>query len=136
MNQRHATNTINAMVATLVIAGVMAIVGIDIYLGAALLAIAAITAISQRSHLARAIRVSNTDLRRHRLKMAALLAMVTAADVVIGFADLSNEDHWGAKAVAYGAISYAAAGAAICYFIAGVLTRRTPPNALSEPAMS
>ena len=68
--------------------------------------------------------------------MAALLALVTVADVAIAFADIGNDDHWGARAVIYGAISYAAAGGAACYLIAGLLTRKTPPRVIPEVATS
>ena len=136
MNPHRANNTLNALVAALAIAGLMAIVAIDSYVGAALLAAATCIAITQRSRLAQAIRVRDSDRRQRRLKMAALLTVVAAVDVAVGFADLGDEQHWGAKAVVYGAISYAAAGAAICYLIAGLLTRRTPPTPLSEPALS
>ena len=134
MNPRHATTALNVVVATLAIAGLMAIVAVDSYIGAAILATAAVIAVSQRSQLARAIRVRDTDRRRHRLKMAAFLALITVADTAIGFADLANEEHWGTKAVIYGAISYAAGGATICYLIAGLFTRKTPHHTMPAPA--
>ena len=135
MNPRHTTNALNVIVAALGIAGLMAIVAVDSYIGAALLAVAAVIAVSQRSQLARAIRVRDSDRRRHRLKMAGFFAVVTVADAAIGFADLANEESWGTKAVIYGAISYAAAGATICYLIAGLLTRKSTHHAITEPAM-
>jgi hypothetical protein len=134
MHPRHTTNALNAVVAALAIAGLMAIVAVDSYIGAAILAVAAVIAGSQRSQLARAIRVRDTDRRHHRLQMAAFFAVVTVADVAIGFADLANEEHWGTKAVIYGAISYAAGGATICYLIAGLFTRKTPHHTMPAPA--
>lgn len=135
MSPRHATSTLNVTVVAFAIAGLIAIITVDRYIGAALLAVAGIIAVSQRSQLARAIRVRDTDRRHRRLKMAGVLAAVAAADVAVGFADIGNDDHWGARAVVYGAISYAAAGAAICYLIAGLLTRKTPSSPIAEPAM-
>ena len=135
MNPHHTTNALNVIVAALGIAGLMAIVAVDSYIGAALLAAAAVLAVSQRSQLARAIRVRDSDRRRHRLKMAAIFAVVTVADVAIGFADLANDESWGVKAVIYGAVSYAAAGATICYLIAGLLTRKGPHHMITEPVM-
>ncbi len=135
MNQRHATNTLNATVAALVVAGLMAIIIVDSYVGAVLLALAAIIGVTQRSNLAQALRVSDSDRRHHRFKMAAFFALVAAADTAIGFADLANDDSWGTRAVIYGAISYAAGGAAICYLIAGILTRKTPRRPLAKPAL-
>ncbi len=58
------------------------------------------------------------------------------AAVVIGFADLDNDESWGTKAVIYGAVSYAAAGATICFRIAGLLTRESPHDMIIEPALS
>ena len=135
MNPRHTTNALNVIVAALGIAGLLAIVAVDSYIGAALLVVAAVLAISQRSQLARAIRVHDSDRRRHRFKMAAFFAVITVADVMIGFADLANDESWGLKAVIYGAISYIAAGATICYLIAGLLTRKSAPHTITEPAM-
>ena len=136
MNPRHATNTLNAIVATFAIAGLMAIVAVgDSRIGAVLLAGAALLAVSQRTELARSIRVRDTDRRHHRLKLAAIFAAIAVADTAIGFADLADEEHWGTKAVIYGAISYAAAGAAICYLLAGLLTRKGSNGMTAEPAM-
>ena len=67
--------------------------------------------------------------------MAAFFAVVTAAHVAIGFADLANDESWGVKAVIYGAVSYVAAVATICFLIAGLLTRRSPHQMTTEPAM-
>ena len=135
MNSHHTTSALNVIVAVLGIAGLMAIVAVGSYIGPALLAVAAVLAFSQRSQLARAIRVHDSDRRRHRLKMAAFFAVVTVADVAIASADLPNDDSWGTKAVIYGAVSFAAAGATICYLIAGLLTRKDPHHMITEPAM-
>ncbi len=135
MNSRHTTSVLNVIVAALGIAGLMAIVAVDSYIGAALLAVAAVLAVSQRSQLARSIRVRDSDRRRHRLKMAAVFAVVTVADVAIGFTDLANDESWGTKAVIYGAISYVAVGATICYLIAGLLTRKSPHHTITAPAL-
>lgn len=135
MNPHHTTNALNVIVAALGIAGLMAVVAVDSYIGAALLAAAAVLAVSQRSLLARAIRVHDSDRRRHRLKMAAFFAVVTVADVAIASADLPNDYSWGTKAVIYGAVSFAAAAATICYLIAGLLTRKDPHHLITEPAM-
>jgi len=135
MNPRHAASALNAIVATFAIAGLMAIVAVDSLIGAVLLAGAALLALSQRTQLARSIRVCDTDRRHHRLKLAAIFAAIAVAGTAIGFADLANEEHWGTKAVIYGAISYAAAGAAICYLLAGLLTRKGSHGMTGEPAM-
>ena len=135
MNPHHTTNALNVIVAALGIAGLMAIVAVGPPIGAALLVVAAVLAISQRSQLARAIRVHDSDRRRHRLKMAAFFAVITVADVAIGVADLANDESWGLKAVIYGAISYAGAGATICYLIAGLLTRKSTHHTIAEPAV-
>ena len=134
-NPHHSTNALNVIVAALGIAGLLAVVAVDSFIGAALLVVAAVLAISQRSQLARAIRVHDSDRRRHRLKMAAFFAVITVADVAIGFADLANDESWGLKAVIYGAISYIAAGATICYLIAGLLTRKSRNHMITEPAV-
>jgi hypothetical protein len=135
MNPHRTTNALNVIVAALGIAGLMATVAVGSYIGPALLVVAAVLAISQRSQLARAIRVHDSDRRRHRLKMAAFFAVVTVADVAIASADLPNDYSWGTKAVIYGAVSFAAAGATICYLIAGLLTRKDRHHLITEPAM-
>lgn len=53
--------------------------------------------------------------------------------MAIGFADLADEEHWGTRAVIYGAISYAAA--TIFHLIDGLLTRKSPHNMITQPAM-
>ena len=133
MNPRHTTSALNVIVAALGIAGLMAVVAVPI--GAPLLAVAAVLAVSQRSQIARSIRVRDSDRRRHRLKMAAFFALVTVADVAIASADLPNDYSWGTKAVIYGAVSFAATGATICFLIAGLLTRKDPRPMITEPAM-
>jgi hypothetical protein len=135
MNPRHATNTLNAIIATLAIAGLMATVAVYSRIGPVLLAGAALLALSQRTQLARSIRVYDTDRRHRRLKLAKTFAAIAVADTVIGFADLANEESWGTKAVIYNVIFYAAAGAAICYLIAGLLTRKGSHGVTAEPAM-
>lgn len=135
MNPRHATNTLNAIVAAIAIVGLMAVVAVGNLIGVALLIGAALLTVSQRTQLARSTRVCDTDRRHHRLKLAAVFAALAVADTAIGFADLANEDHWGTKAVIYGAISYAAAGAAICYLVAGLLTRKGSHGMTAQPAM-
>lgn len=135
MTPRHTTSALNAIVAALGIAGLMAVVAVYSYIGAALLAVAAVLAVSQRSQIARSIRVRDSDRRRHRLKMAASFALVTVADVAIASADLPNDYSWGTKAVIYGVVSFAAAGATICFLIAGLLTRKSPHHMITEPAM-
>jgi putative Mn2+ efflux pump MntP len=136
MTPRHTTSALNVIVAALGIAGLMAVVAVSPpYIGAALLAVAAVLAVSQRSQLARSIRVRDSDRRRHRLKMAAFFALVTVADVAIASADLPNDYSWGTEAVIYGVVSFAAAGATICFLIAGLLTRKDPQRVITEPAM-
>ena len=49
--------------------------------------------------------------------------------------DLANDESWGTKAVVYGAISYAAGGATICYLIAGLLTRKSTHHTITHAAM-
>ena len=135
MNPHHTTSALNVIIAALGIAGLMATVAVGSYIGPALLAVAAVLAVSQRSQLARSIRVRDSDRRRHRLKMAAFFALVAVADVAIASADLPNDYSWGVKAVIYGAVSFAAAGATICYLVAGLLTRKSPHRMSPEPAM-
>jgi hypothetical protein len=135
MNSHHTTSALNVIIAALAIAGLMAIVAVyPSYIGVALLALAVVLAVSQRSQLARSIRVRDSRRRRHRLKMAAFFAVVAVADVAIGLSDLGNDYSWGLKAVIYGAVSFVAAGATICYLIAGLLTRKTPHHLIPEPA--
>lgn len=136
MNSRHTTSALNVIIAALGIAGLMVILAVDSYIGVALLAVAVVLAVSQRSQLARSIRVHDSDRRRHRLKLAAFFAVITVADVAIASADLPNDYSWGVKAVIYGAVSFAAAGATICYLVAGLLTRKSPYHRITEPAMS
>jgi len=66
MNPQHTTNALNVIVAALGIAGLLAIVTVYSFIGAALLVVATVLAVSQRSQLARSIRVRDSDRRRHR----------------------------------------------------------------------
>ena len=124
MNPKHSTTALNIAIGVLAVAGVASVL-VGIYPGIALLGIAAVIAFTQRSTLAQAIRTPDSDLRRRRLTIAAVLAGFTIAIYIGGMADLANEDNWGRKAMVYILTDTAIAVVAVVYFVMGLLTPKT-----------
>lgn len=125
MNERHSTSTLTITIGLLAVAGVASVMT-DLYPGAILFVVAVVLAIAQRSTLARAIRTPDTNLRRRRLLTAAILAVISVGSYAI-YSSLIG-DNWGVRETVLTIIGTLALIGAPGYFIAGLLTPRTPDS--------
>ena len=80
----------------------------------ALVVVAAVVVLAQRSQLARSLRSDTTSDRRRLWVQSAVAATIAVAAIVIGFADLAGEEHWPAgRLVVYNLVFFAAALTAV-----------------------
>ena len=124
MNQHTATAAVTWTIVVLATAGAASFLT-GVYPGILFIAAALVLGITQRGALARAIRVPEPALRRRRLRTAAALATVFVASyglfvVLIG-------DSWTVRETVIALIGTTSMFASVVYFIAGLLTPRTPP---------
>lgn len=127
MNPKHS----NIVLSTVI--GLMAVAGVASFLtglgpGILLLPIAIVLAVTQRSQIARAIRTPNSDRRRHLLRVAASLAVVSAITLAVAMADVPNDYSWGLKVILYNIVFFSAAIGAIATLVIGLLTPKSPSN--------
>ncbi len=128
MSQRHTTTSLNATIALLAIAGIAGLFTVG-YPSLALVGMASIIAVSQRSRIAHAIREPDTDRRHRRLITAAVLSFVSIAAVVVALADLGGDDHWdNGRLIAYNLVFIASAVGAIASLLTGLLTPKAQPR--------
>lgn len=125
MTEEHSATTVSIVIGLFAaggLAGVMTGVGP----GMILVVVAVALGIAQRSTLARALRVPDSNRRRRRLLTAAVLGVIfvasyTAFSVLIG-------DSWGVRETVLTIIGIPAMFGAIGYLIAGLLTPHTPDH--------
>jgi hypothetical protein len=124
MNERHSANTISIVVGLIAAAGIASLlVDVGIYLSPLLLIVALVLAVSQRSAIARALRAPDSDGRRRRLRIAAVLGVVFVASFVAYL--LLIGDTWTTRETVLAIIGNAAMIGAVGFLAAGLLTPRT-----------
>lgn len=128
MSQRNTATTLNIVIAALTAGGVASML-VGFYPGLALVVAAAALAVAQRSTLARALRTPDSNLRRRRLVISAVLiaifiATFTSYMLLIG-------DTWTARETMLAAIGTPAMVAGPVFLIAGLLTPRGPATTAS-----
>lgn len=126
MSDRHAATAVTFTIGVLAVGGLVGL-ATDVYPGLlplALLALAALLAVAQRSTLARALRVPDSTVRRHRMRTAGVLALIFAASYITF--NLVIGDSWTGRETALTIVGLLALLGAVGYFIAGLLTPRTP----------
>ena len=134
MSEQHSATTINVTIGVLGIGGLAAVMT-GLYPGIVLLFAAVALAITQRTNLARAIRVPDSNRRRRRLRIAAVLAVVCVVSLVSYMQAVSHENVSSASLLIHNAIGVPAMLGAIGFLIAGLLTPHTPnPNNLAHTA--
>jgi hypothetical protein len=121
MNPTHTTTTIGWMVALLAAGGVASML-IGVYPGVLLLVAAALLAVTQRSELARSMRVPNTAIRRRRLLTAAVLAGVFVVSYLVYVTTIGDE--WTTRETVLAVIGTASMVGSACYLIVGLTTPR------------
>jgi len=122
MNDQRSTVAINIIIVLLAVGGIASFF-VD-FSSPLLLAAAAALAVTQRSALAKALRVPDTNRRHRRLKTAAVLAPVFP---VLWFTfDLWVGDSYAIRAPLAAIVGVLSLVGAIGYLIAGLATPRTP----------
>jgi len=102
--------------------------------GIALLVVAVVLAVAQRSALARSIRTPDANRRRRRLRTAAVLATICAASIVSYLNAVSDPDVSGTSLVVHNAVGVPTMIGAVVYLIIGLLTPKQPAAAASTNA--
>ncbi len=131
MTEQHSATTLSIVIG-LFAAGGLASLMTGVGPGMILFVVAIVLAVAQRSTLARALRVPDSNLRRRRLWTAAVLGAVFVASfatysVLIG-------DNWGVRETVLTIIGTLAMFGAAGYLIAGLLTPRTPDYRIAARA--
>lgn len=129
MSQRNTATTLNIVIAALTAGGVASVL-VGFYPGLVLVIAAAVLAVAQRSTLARAIRTPDSNLRRRRLVISAVLIAVFIATYTSYL--LLIGDTWTVRETALAAIGTPAMVAGPIFLIAGLLTPRGPATTVRD----
>lgn len=125
MNERHQPAVLTAGVVVLAALGILS-VPLGLTPGLALLPIAVVLGLSQRSKLARSLDThGGTDLRRRRLRIATVLTALLPIVYLVSLPILG--DDWGADATVAFGLWFAVLITAVYFFIAGFNTPRRQP---------
>jgi len=135
MTERHSATSLNVAITLLAAGGVLSVLT-GVFPGLVLFVAALALAVAQRSTLARAIRTPDSNRRRRRLRVAAVLALVFLASIVSYALDLSDDHISGISLLVHNAIGGPAMVGAIVYLIAGLFTPRAPDNRAVTPVAS
>ncbi|MGQ0520547.1 MAG: hypothetical protein ACT4PX_05275 [Actinomycetota bacterium] len=116
--------TASAIGITLLAAGGVMSVLTGVWPGSLLLVAAAVLAAGQRSALARSIRTPDADLRRRRLRTAAILAVIFVISAISYLAAVSDSEVSGTSLVVHNAVGVPAMVGSIVFLLVGLLTPR------------
>jgi hypothetical protein len=122
MNDQHSATTLNVGITLLAVGGVLSVL-VGLYPGLVLLVAALALAVAQRSTLARAIRTPDSNRRRRRLGIAAVLALVCVVSLVAYYRLIGDE--WTVRETVLTAIGSITMIGAIIFLIVGLLTPRS-----------
>ncbi len=123
MTEQHSATTLSLVIGLFAAGGVASLHDRASYPGMILFAVAVVLAVAQRSTLARALRVPDTNLRRRRLGTAAVLGATFVTSYVIY--SLVIGDTWTVRETVLASVGTLAMFGAIGFLIAGLLTPRT-----------
>ncbi len=125
MNERRQPAVLTAGIVVLAALGILS-VPLGLAPGLALLPIAIVLGLSQRSKLAQSLDThGGTDLRRRRLAIAKILTALLPIVYLVSLPILGDE--WGADATVAFGLWIAVLITAVYFFIAGLNTPRRPP---------
>ncbi|MEO7572874.1 MAG: hypothetical protein ABIX10_10595 [Acidimicrobiales bacterium] len=127
MTEHHSTAAVSIVIGLFAAAGLASLMT-GLYPGMILFAVAVVLTVAQRSTLASALRVPDTNLRRRRLGAAAILGATFVMSYVTY--SLLIGDTWTGRETVLATIGTLAMFGAIGFLIAGLLTPRT--SALSR----
>jgi hypothetical protein len=130
MNERHSATSVNLGIALLASGGVLSLL-IGLYPGLVLLLAGLVLAVAQRSTLAQAIRTPDTNRRRRRLAIGALLAVVFVSSFTAYLALIG--DTWTVRETVLTVIGTIAMIGAPVFLIAGLLTPRSLDYGVGGP---
>ncbi len=122
MNEQRSATSLHVAITLLATAGVASLL-VGAYPGLVLFLAAVVLAVSQRSTLARAIRTPDSNQRRRRLGIAAVLSTVFI--VSYGTYLLVIGDTWTIRDTVLAVVGTVAMIGAVVFLIAGLLTPRT-----------
>jgi hypothetical protein len=131
MTEQHSATTLSIVIGLFALGGLASLMT-GLYPGMVLFVVAVVLAVAQRSTLARALRVPDSNLRRRRLWTAAVLGVVSVASYVVYM--LLIGDSWTARETVLSIIGTLAMVGAPGYLIAGLLTPRTPDHRIAARA--
>ena len=131
MTEQHSATTLSITIGLLATAG-LASVMTGVYPGALLLLVAVVLAVAQRSTLARALRVPDSNLRRRRLWTAAVLVAIFVVSYAIYSALIGNT--WTFRETVLATSGTLAMFGAIGFLLAGLLTPRSPEHHIARTA--
>jgi hypothetical protein len=130
MNERHSAASLNVVIALLASGGVLSLL-IGLYPGMVLLLAGLGLAVAQRSTLAQAIRTPDTNRRRRRLTIGAVLAVVFVSSFTAYMALIG--DTWTVRETVLAAIGTIAMIGAPVFLVAGLLTPRSLDCGVTGP---
>lgn len=129
MSERHTSQVLTATIWTLAGAGALSIFA-GLYPGMLFLVAAAALAVAQRGALGRSLRTPDSDLRRRRLRVAAVSGAIFIATFAVYLAVIG--DTWTTRETALAIVGYPAMVCSIGYLITGLLTPKTPTTRQSS----
>ena len=125
MNQRHSATTLVVVMSLIAAAGIVSLLT-GLYAGLVLLGAAAILAIAERSSLAKALRTPVAGLRRRRLTISAVLAVVFV--VSSGVYAMVIGDTWTLRETILAGVGTLAMIGAPLFLVVGLLTPKADPQ--------
>lgn len=131
MTEQHSATTLTIVIGLFAVGGLASLMS-GLYAGMFLFIVAAVLAVTKRSTLARALRVPDSNLRRRRLRTAAILGVIFVASYIT-YSLLIGES-WTTRETLLAIIGTLAMFAAIGYLIAGLLTPRTTDHDIAARA--
>lgn len=127
MSDQQSSAAVGVVIGVLAAAGVLSVIA-GFAPGVVLLAVAVVVGIAQRGALAAAMRAPDSNLRRRRLACAGVCAAIFVLALVSYGRDISDDHISNASLMWHNVVGIAAMFAAVGFLLAGLLTRKTPPD--------
>jgi hypothetical protein len=125
MSQQHSATTLVVIISLVAAAGVVSLLT-GVYHGLVFLGAATVLALAQRSTLARALRTPVAGLRRRRLTISAVLAVVFV--LCAGVYAMVIGDTWTSRETVLAGVGTVAMIGAPLFLVVGLLTPRADPQ--------
>jgi hypothetical protein len=125
MSQEHSATTLVVIIPLVAAAGLVSLLT-GLYAGIALLGVAAVLAVAQRSSLARALRTPVAGLRRRRLTISGVLTVVFI--VCYGVYAMLIGDTWTLRETILAGVGTLAMIGAPIFLVVGLLTPKADPQ--------